>query len=72
MVMNHGMWEFLRTKKSIILVEFPCHEIVILVVIFALVSCDSNQLFDSYKTIPSKWDKNDSVVFSFKNFLSKI
>ena len=41
--------------------------IVILVVIFALVSCDSNQFFDSYKTIPSKWDKNDSVVFSFKN-----
>lgn len=37
---------------------------IILILSFVFISCNSNSVFDSYKTVPNKWDK-DSIV-SFK------
>ena len=34
-----------------------------LIVSFVLVSCDSNRVFDTYKSIPNKWHKYSIVSF---------
>jgi len=37
---------------------------IILIFSFVFISCNSNSVFDSYKSVPNKWDK-DSII-SFK------
>lgn len=37
---------------------------IIFILSFVFISCNSNSVFDSYKTVPNKWDK-DSII-SFK------
>jgi len=41
--------------------------IVLLVLSVLLLSCDGKQVFDVYKTLPKHWDKDEAVVFNFKN-----
>lgn len=33
--------------------------------VFLFVSCDSNQVFDEYKSVPNQWQKDDIVEFEF-------
>ncbi len=33
--------------------------------VFLFVSCDSNQVFDEYKSVPNQWQKDDIVEFVF-------
>ncbi len=40
--------------------------LVFIISIITLVSCDSKQVFDEYKTVENKWDKNDVISFDFK------
>lgn len=40
--------------------------LVFIISIITLVSCDSKQTFDEYKTIENDWKKNDVVSFKFK------
>jgi len=33
--------------------------------VFLFVSCDSNQVFDEYKSVPNQWQKDNIVEFEF-------
>ncbi len=33
---------------------------------FVLFSCDSNRVFDSYKTVPEQWGKSEKIAFQFQ------
>ncbi|WP_159022033.1 gliding motility lipoprotein GldH [Formosa sp. L2A11] len=37
----------------------------LLSILFVLTSCDSNQVFDAYKSVPGTWNKEDVVAFNF-------
>ena len=40
---------------------------IILIISFTtLVSCDSSQVFDEYKSLPNKWHKDSVATFNFK------
>ena len=39
---------------------------IVLVSFLVLVSCDANKVFDSYKTVPNKWNKDSIISFNFK------
>lgn len=41
--------------------------LVLLTTIFIIISCDSNHVLDSYKTLPKVWKKGDSITFTFKS-----
>jgi gliding motility-associated lipoprotein GldH len=38
----------------------------LLLIGFIVSSCDSNRIFDEYKTVPNEWNKNNIISFSFK------
>jgi len=33
-------------------------------IFIGLMSCDSNQVFDEYRTVPDVWNKNESIAFN--------
>ena len=33
---------------------------------FIFVSCDSNRVFDEYKSLPNQWNKDNLITFTFK------
>jgi len=33
--------------------------------VFLLVSCDSNRIYDEYKSVPNEWQKTDVIEFNF-------
>ncbi|WP_299776613.1 gliding motility lipoprotein GldH [uncultured Formosa sp.] len=37
----------------------------LLSMLFVMTSCDSNQVFDAYKSVPGSWSKEDVVAFNF-------
>ena len=39
--------------------------LVSIVVVFLFVSCDSNRVFDEYKSVPNHWQKDNIVEFEF-------
>ena len=39
--------------------------LAVLVFGFSIVSCDSNRIFDQYKSVPNEWQKNDIIEFEF-------
>ena len=41
-------------------------QLISFVLIFLFMSCDSNRVFDEYKSVPNQWQKNDIVEFEFK------
>ena len=40
-------------------------QLVNLVLIFLFVSCDSNRIFDEYKSVPNQWHKDNIIEFEF-------
>ena len=39
---------------------------IFILVFSGLVSCDSNHVYDEYKTVPDVWNKNESITFNIK------
>jgi len=39
---------------------------IILILSFVITSCNSNSVFDSYKSVPNKWDKDSIISFKVK------
>ncbi|MBP1838544.1 gliding motility lipoprotein GldH [Formosa algae] len=39
--------------------------LVLLGLFFVMTSCDSNQMFDAYKSVPGSWNKEQVVEFNF-------
>jgi len=39
--------------------------LLFLIFSFVLVSCDSNRIFDEYKSVPNKWHKDSIISFNF-------
>ncbi|QDO93098.1 gliding motility lipoprotein GldH [Formosa sediminum] len=37
----------------------------ILSLMFIVTSCDSNQVFDAYQTVPGSWNKDEKITFNF-------
>ncbi|MGC1471156.1 MAG: gliding motility lipoprotein GldH [Psychroserpens sp.] len=37
--------------------------LVCTVIIITMISCDSNRVFDAYKSVPDEWNKNDKIEF---------
>lgn len=37
---------------------------IVFIVFLIAISCDSNRVFDEYKSIPNKWNKDDRVSFN--------
>jgi len=35
------------------------------ILVFLFVSCDSNSVFDDYKSVPNEWQKNDIIQFEY-------
>lgn len=35
----------------------------VLLIAFLIFSCDSNRVFDAYKTVPSQWNKDEIAIF---------
>jgi len=42
------------------------NSLVLSVFLLCLFSCDSNRVFDAYKTVPDAWNKNDVVSFNIE------
>jgi len=40
-------------------------KLIVLVFSFLVVSCDSNRIFDEYKSVSNEWQKDDIVEFDF-------
>ena len=38
---------------------------IILLIFFGFFSCDQNQVFDKYQTIPNQWNKDSLINFNF-------
>lgn len=34
------------------------------VIVMGFIGCDSNQVYDEYKTVSNQWDKNDIITFN--------
>ena len=41
--------------------------LLILLLAFVFISCDSDRVFDDYKSLPSQWNKDSILTFNFKN-----
>lgn len=56
----------IKENQNLKTVKMPRNNVLLffLVFSFVLVSCDSNRVFDEYKSVPNKWHK-DSII-SFK------
>ena len=37
--------------------------LISVLVVFVIVSCDSNRVYDEYKSVPNEWDKNNKIEF---------
>jgi gliding motility-associated lipoprotein GldH len=40
-------------------------QLLSVVLVFLFVSCDSNRVFDDYKSVPNEWQKSDIVQFEY-------
>lgn len=40
-------------------------QLIVLVFSFLIVSCDSNRIYDEYKSVSNEWQKSDIVEFDF-------
>lgn len=40
--------------------------VFLFMLVLGMVSCDSNRVFDEYKSVSNAWNKNDNVSFSIK------
>ncbi len=41
--------------------------VILLLSLFFVFSCDSNRVFDAYKTVPNSWNKNDIIEFKINS-----
>lgn len=41
--------------------------LLILLLAFVFISCDSDRVFDDYKSLPNQWNKDSILTFNFKN-----
>jgi gliding motility-associated lipoprotein GldH len=41
--------------------------LLILLLAFIFISCDSDRVFDDYKSLPSQWNKDSILTFNIKN-----